>query len=125
VWTYEIATGQMLDQNGARLAIGYSGSGIGKNNTLYQHVPDVGPIPMGSYEIGPPANSAELGPHVMELTPAPLNEMYGRNGFFIHGDSISDPGSASDGCIVLPLAARQAISASGDNELEVVSGLMS
>ena len=125
MWVYEIATGRMLKPDGSLLAVGYSGNGIGKNNTAYQATINVGPLPMGSYEIGSPGDSGQMGPHVMELWPYLSNEMWGRSGLFIHGDSISDPGNASDGCIVLPLAARQAISSSGDYELEVVSGLMS
>jgi hypothetical protein len=125
VWVYEIATGRMLKPDGSLLAVGYSGNGIGKNQVGYQHLPYVGPIPIGSYEIGAPSDSEQMGPHVMELWPYLSNQMWGRSSFFVHGDSISSPGNGSDGCIVLPLAARQAISSSGDYELEVVSGLMS
>jgi hypothetical protein len=122
-WTYEIATGNLLGPDGSLVATGYSGNGIGKNSTLYQNRIDVGPIPMGSYEIGPAMNSPQMGPHVMSLTPFLSNEMYGRSGFFIHGDAINDPGHASDGCVVMPLQTRIAISTSGDDVLDVVSGL--
>jgi hypothetical protein len=122
-WTYEISTGVMLDPDGNRLAVGYSGSGIGRNNTLYQNKIDVGPIPMGSYEIGPPQDSQELGPHAMPLEPFLSNEMYGRSGFWIHGDNSTH--TASEGCVIMSFAARQAISSSGDDILDVVSGLMS
>ena len=60
------------------------------------------------------------GPYVLPLTPDPENLMYGRDGFLIHGDSITNPGSASEGCIILPRSARTMIAASGDNRLEVV-----
>ena len=39
-------------------------------------------------------------PVAMPLIPDPANQMHGRSGFFIHADSIADPGSASEGCIV-------------------------
>jgi Protein of unknown function (DUF2778) len=122
-WTFEIATGNLLDPDGALLATGYSGNGIGRNNVSYQATADVGPIPIGVYGIGPPEDSAQLGPHAMPLTPSPANEMYGRFGFFIHGDNSTH--TASEGCVILSFAARQVISASGDNNLQVVSGLLS
>lgn len=36
----------------------------------------------------------------MRLTPYVENQMCGRDGFMIHGDSSAHPGEASDGCIV-------------------------
>jgi hypothetical protein len=47
--------------------------------------------------------------------------MFGRFGFFIHGDSILNPGWASDGCVILGRMVRQRIAASGDPLLEVVA----
>jgi Protein of unknown function (DUF2778) len=47
------------------------------------------------------------------LTPDPSNDMCGRSGFLIHGDSVSHPGDASDGCIILSRAEREAIVKSG------------
>ena len=38
----------------------------------------------------------------------------------IHGDSIGNPGSASEGCIILGPAIRHRIWNSGDRNLEVV-----
>ena len=61
------------------------------------------------------------GPFVLRLTPAPTNEMFGRDGFLIHGDSIEHPGSASHGCIILPRAIREAIAKSDDDTLHVVA----
>jgi hypothetical protein len=45
---------------------------------------------------------------------------YGRDGFMIHGDSIANPGTASEGCIVLRRNERQAIWESNDHVIEVV-----
>jgi hypothetical protein len=123
MWTYEQITGDLLDPNGKILAAGYSGAGIGKNNPSYQQTIDVGPIPQGTYLIGPPEDSPTHGPHAIPLIPLPLNEMFGRSGFLIHGDSMTDPGHASEGCIIMPLFARERVSESGDNTLQVVSGL--
>jgi len=50
------------------------------------------------------------GDHAGWIAPDPGNDMLGRTGFFIHGDSAIFPGWASAGCIViLDLAARQRI----------------
>jgi Protein of unknown function (DUF2778) len=119
MWTYEQSTGDMLDPNGNLLAVGYSGAGAAKNNPAYQNVVDAGPIPQGEYMIGLPIDSPTHGPHAMPLTPSADNQMFGRDEFLIHGDSITNPGNASEGCIILPLFARERISESGDYELRV------
>ena len=119
MWTYEQATGRML-QDGNRVAIGYSGAGDGKNNPAMQDVHNVGPIPVGNYEIGEPSDTKTHGPYVLHLTPDPANEMYGRSGFLIHGDSVVAPGTASEGCIILGRAIREKIWTSEDHALEVV-----
>ena len=107
---------------GGLLAIGYSGApGIGKNNPVQQDVEDVGPIPQGLYRIQAPVDTVTHGPYVLPLTPDPANEMFGRAGFLIHGDSVVDPGTASKGCIILPRFARQRIWESPDHVLTVVA----
>mgnify|MGYP001549603940 CR=1 FL=1 len=50
------------------------------------------------------------------------NEMFGRSGFLIHGDSKKRPGEASNGCIILPAEDRRAISDAGGGTVTVVSG---
>lgn len=45
---------------------------------------------------------------------------HGRTLFRIHGDSRLSPGTASEGCIILPRHVRAQISASGDIDLVVV-----
>lgn len=101
---------------------GYSGAGEGKNNPAMQQVHNVGPIPQGKYSIvGEPFDSPDHGPFVLRLEPDPTNEMYGRAGFLIHGDNVHSPGTASEGCIILPRYAREAIWSSGQRELEVVA----
>ncbi|EOW6741402.1 hypothetical protein ACOZ0W_000484 [Cronobacter dublinensis] len=49
----------------------------------------------------------------------PLNDMCGRDGFMIHGESTAHPGEASDGCIILSLTNRKIIAASDDKILVV------
>ena len=119
MWTYDQSTGA-LSRDGAPIGDGYSGFESGKNNPEMQNVHDVGPIPQGRYEIGPPHDTTTHGPHVLPLTPLDGTDTFGRDGFLIHGDSIAHPGAASHGCIILSRDLRNLISDSGDPELEVV-----
>ena len=119
-WTYHQSTGQLF--HGSNLVgAGYSGHPpSGKNNPDMQDVPNVGPIPRGGYTIGAPHNTETHGPFVMSLTPNAENEMHGRTGFLIHGDSIAHPGFASEGCIIMSAEIRHNIWDSGDRRLIVV-----
>lgn len=120
-WTYEQSSGWLIDPSGKRLAQGYSGSGEGKNVTEMQDVPNVGPIPVGEYTIGSMRQTVNHGPDAMPLTPDPLNEMFGRSEFWIHGDSVHNPGTASEGCIIQPRFARDRIAESDDKDLRVLA----
>ncbi len=118
-WEYNQATGT-LSRNGIVVATnGYSGFGIGRNNPMMEDRINVGPIPRGRYTIGRPRISRRTGPHVLNLTPFGHNAL-GRTDFQIHGDSRTDPGNASNGCIVLPRMIREQISQSPDNIINVV-----
>ena len=120
MWRYEISSG-WFGSNAIRLAQGYSGSGAFKNDPSQTSVVDQGPLPVGMYSINAPIDTKTHGPCVMWLTPDPANQMFGRSAFGIHGDSIVDPGNASEGCIILPRFARDRIWESGDHLLEVVA----
>lgn len=117
-WIYEQSTGK-LRWNQKLAARGYSGFGAGLNNPKLEHMRDVGPIPKGKWKISRPYNSKTKGPHVMALTPVG-HDALGRTEFMIHGDNAKKNKSASNGCIILGPADRKAISASGDDDLEVV-----
>lgn len=117
-WLYGQADGKLI-RNGQLAGVGYSGLGAGKNNPTMQSVKGVGPIPQGVYRIGDPFDSEEHGPFALPLAPDAANQMFGRAGFLIHGDSIEHPGAASEGCIILPRLVREAIAASGDRGLQV------
>jgi hypothetical protein len=121
-WIYEQSTGKLW-KDGEVVAKGYSGCNDGKNNCDAQEQHNVGPIPVGSYTIGPPRdiNGGAHGPYVLPLVPASTNEMFGRSGFLIHGDNIHTPGTASEGCIIMDRGTRTNIWASGDLHLEVIS----
>jgi len=128
MWTYVQKTGQ-LSHDGAYAATGYSGyddpdtGQQGKNNPDLENVEDVGPIPVGSYSIGTPVDTVTHGPFVLPLAPDPANQMFGRVGFLMHGDSVVEPGTASRGCIIMGRPVRNQVAASGDNSLQVISGV--
>ena len=127
MWSYVQKTGQLL-HDGEFIATGYSGyddpetGQRGKNDPDLENVPDVGPIPAGSYLIGNPVDTLTHGPFVLPLTPDPANQMFGRSGFLIHGDSVVEPGTASRGCIIMARPVRNQIAASRDGMLRVISG---
>lgn len=123
MWTYEQRTGFLLAPGGMRLyPPGYAGREAGKNNPTMQNVQDIGPLPQGLYTIGNPYENPKTGPYTMNLVPDPENEMFGRADFRIHGDSIDEPGTASDGCIVQSHDNRVRVGESPDRRLQVVSG---
>jgi hypothetical protein len=99
----------------------YSGRLPWKNKSAGQCVKNYGPIPRGFYKIGAPTELKRntLGPFVLPLTPDGA-AMCGRDHFYIHGDSVSHPGQASDGCIVTTRTIREMINKNKITELEVV-----
>jgi hypothetical protein len=120
-WTYAQKTGE-LQRDGQHVATGYSGAGDGKNNPDMQSVRNTGPIPQGDWTItGPPLNAAEHGPYVLRLAPKEGTDTFDRSGFLMHGDSKSAPGTASQGCIIMPRTVREQVWNSGDSDLRVVA----
>lgn len=118
---YTVSSGILSRADGVALGTGYSGQPECRNDPSKCGVHNHGPIPPGRYSIGAPIEHTEShGPFVLPLTPHPDNEMHGRSGFLIHGDSVAHPGTASQGCIIMGRAVREAVRASGDDELEVV-----
>lgn len=101
----------------------YSGFHEGKNNPNMEAVQNVGPIPVGDWEIVRwDDNHGEKGPQVAVLSPVGHNA-HGRSEFLIHGDSIAHPGEASHGCICTlgnGRATRDKLRASGETRLQVV-----
>lgn len=123
MWIYQQFSGKLYDRSGAEIGAGYSGNGEGLNNPEFEKIPDVGPIPQGTYHIGPAYGHTEHGPVVMKLTPFSSNEMFGRSEFLMHGDLVSAPGKheASKGCIIMDLSIRAAVARSVDKELKVIA----
>ncbi len=131
MWTYQQSDGVLLHE-GEYVATGYSGFENGKNNPDMQDHMGLGPIPRGSYTIqvivdgnGQAVDYEGKKAPVMRLVPAASNQMFGRDGFLIHGDSISAPGTASHGCVIEAHEIREKIAQTaenGDNQLQVVLG---
>jgi hypothetical protein len=120
-WTYQQSTGQ-LSHNGEFIATGYAGIGPDCNNPASQNVPFKGPLPQGTYTIDPVLDDGgHMGPFVLPLTPWPNNNMFGRSGFYIHGDTAARNQTASNGCIVLDRQYRLMISQSSDTVLTVTA----
>ena len=123
-WTYMQATGE-LHRYGKLIATGYSGAPGYINNTAAERLRNRGPIPRGLWRMFYVyQRHARLGPLAIALKPEG-HKALGRSDFMIHADSIKRPGTASQGCIILPHAARVAMAAcvgkGGDGELvEVV-----
>jgi hypothetical protein len=135
MWTYEISTGRIFDADGLLAGTGYSGAPLnpadpedeGKpgyiNDPADEDLKARGPIPKGFYTIGPARNHEHLGPIAMPLTPDPDNVEYGRSDFWMHGDSIKKPGTASRGCIIQHHDTRLRVATSGDTRLQAVDFL--
>lgn len=123
-WTYVITTGFLYTPDGVKLTPpGYSGAGADMNQPAEESVQNQGPIPEGWYTRGEPQEGTEHGPYAIPLTPDPENQEYGRGGFWMHGDSIKNPGCASKGCIIQGHDNRVQFGSSAVTRLQVVSVL--
>lgn len=119
MWIYSQSSGILWDDRGLQRAEGYSGHGRGKNTPKHEALKNVGPIPRGLYVIGDPYNSQNAGPFFLPLLPSG-HDALGRTEFGIHGDSVSRPGEASRGCVILPPYVRRFIHESNDRVLRVI-----
>jgi hypothetical protein len=130
MWKYEQSTGNLYQPDDTLLATGYSGGNEGENpegvnNPSMQNIKRVGPIPVGFYTFGEVVLKSHLGPFAIPLMPDKDNEMFGRSGFYMHGDhdDTHPPQSASEGCIIVPRAVREEVYASLDRILQVTSNI--
>lgn len=122
MWYYEQPTGRLY-HNDTLAGTGYAGSPQGRNNPDMESVALTGPLPRNTYSIGAPHDSPHTGKYTLNLTPIGSGNMFGRSNFRIHGDSLEHPGTASEGCIILPLSLRRQIWDSDDHQLSVVRTL--
>lgn len=119
MWVWDQSQGALY-RNGQLISRGYSGKARGKNNPAMQAMVGVGPIPRGIWNITGRYDSKRVGPYALILEPQNKSLALGRSAFRIHGDSVSRPGDASNGCIILPRKVREMIWTSKDHLLEVV-----
>jgi hypothetical protein len=124
MWTFSITDGKWYSPSGTFVSKGYAGGNLGHNpegvdNPDDEGIKDVGPLPEGWYTFGEPVQHSKLGTFAIPLIPDPSNDMKGRAGFFLHGDT-TPPGNASEGCIVQPYMTRYATWTSPDHRLQVV-----
>jgi len=127
MWVYVQRTGNLYRVSPPVLknlvGAGYSGYGQYRNDPDSQCFQDLGPIPRGKWSLDPLQDNTTASGHIlhqsMRLTSDPSTDTCGRSGFLMHGDNST--GVASEGCIVIPLAPRQAVGQSGDTDLTVVA----
>ena len=101
---------------------GYSGRDRCRNNHECEVLKAKGPIPCGFYRVVEKSHG-RFAPPAFKLEPYSTNRMHRRSGFWIHGDSMLNPGNASHGCIILDRSARDWIAHYDVQSLEVVPGL--
>lgn len=89
-------------EDGTVIGPGYSGNGPALNDPAQCDVKGHGPIPIGFYTLGEPADMPDTGKFSIPLEPDATNEMFGRDGFRWHGDNPAMDHTASDGCVVSP-----------------------
>ncbi len=122
MWLYSVKDGRLFHNN-TLIATGYAGAKPHVNDPTAQITKNIGPLPNGIYRIEAPQDNPHTGLYSLPLTPDPCNEMFLRGDFLCHGDTTPPTQSASEGCIIMTLTARQQMVKSGDKLLVVVSGL--
>jgi len=114
VWHYHIATGLLyLGFADERPTQSYSGRGKYRDEPTQTAQTNAGPIPVGIYRCLAARDHPRLGPVAIPLEPHFTNIMFGRSGFYIHGDNASADYSASEGCIIAGRGTRSLVN-SGD-----------
>jgi hypothetical protein len=118
--TFGIEAGQITCPTATGCA--YSGAPGFVDDPSAEGIKACGPIPEGQWGIGAMvADGGKLGPNVLPLTPLSGTVTYGRGGFWIHGDNAEHDESASEGCIIVGPAIREAIDADPERILQVVA----
>jgi len=119
MWIYSQSTGHLWDDRGVKIATGYSGFGDAKNNPKLESVKNLGPIPRGLWVITERYDSKSVGPQALKLEPSGHSALQ-RTDFRIHGQSKSNWGEASRGCMIFPPSVRNQMWDSNDKILMVI-----
>ncbi|WP_414719690.1 tlde1 domain-containing protein [Tsuneonella suprasediminis] len=124
---YEQSSGRLLFGVGKSLVLiasCYAGAPGCVNDPNTDHLRSRGPLPKGRYTIVKRHHSRFASPAFF-LEPAEENQMYGRSGFWVHGDNAKRNRSASTGCIVTSWVERtvldRTIKNSGCRTLRVIA----
>ena len=112
--TYSQREGTFRIMGSEQVLYGFSGRGVGRNQTAHEDEKGVGPIPRGIYSVTLRDHARFKAP-AFYLHPNDQNEMFGRSGFWIHG------GTESHGCIILQRAERITVRNKRVGKLIVVS----
>lgn len=118
-WVYKVSAHTFYLDGVYKFNAEYSGRPGLMNDSANECISDKGPIPRGTYTIGAAFYHHKTKAYTMRLTPFIENQMCGRDGFMIHGNSVAHPLDASDGCIILNLSERKIINDSTDKILVV------
>jgi len=105
-YSYSRYWGVFFDSTQKLVGYGYSGDVAHFNKPEMDHLPKMGPLPSGPYRLHYIADDPKLGPHIFQLEPIGSFPLYGRSGFYIHGDSPALNHTGSEGCIVCPPVVR-------------------
>lgn len=90
-WVYKVSAHSFYLNGTYQFDAKYSGRPGYKNDSANECVKDNGPLPRGTYTIGPAFYHRRTRAWTMRLTPYIENQMCGRDGFMIHGDSAAHP----------------------------------
>ncbi|RRZ90277.1 tlde1 domain-containing protein [Erwinia sp. 198] len=119
-WTYNVMMKTFKHNGKYKFSALYAGAPGYKDNPEYECLRNRGPLPRGKYRIvGVPFTHKKAGRFTLRLEPDKGNSMCGRDNFLIHGDSRKDPGTASNGCIILAPEHRKTIWESKDRDIIV------
>jgi len=118
-WVYKVSARAFYLNGTYKFDAEYSGRPGYWNDSANECVSGKGPLPRGAYTIGPAFYHHKTRAMTMRLIPFIENQMCGRDGFMIHGNSGKHPRDASDGCIILDIRYRKEINDSSDKILVV------
>nr|QJB20414.1 MAG: hypothetical protein [Microvirus sp.] len=120
MFQWNISTGELYHPSGNMVWSGYAGFQQFANDPAAVMMKSRGPLPPGVYTLGKAVIHPRLGPQAIPLVPDEGNVMFGRSGFYIHGDNSRGDRSGSHGCIILPRAARNMLATSPVRQIKVV-----